>query len=69
MHISSHPTRDTKNKSIIQVKIINKNASMYLLISHGNAEEVGSVYDWANNTLVDYLYVNIVIYGRYILFI
>jgi hypothetical protein len=53
----------TKHNSKIQVKIIDRKAKFNMLISHGNAEEINSVYDWAVNTLLEYVNVNVIVYG------
>jgi hypothetical protein len=54
----------TKHNSRIQVKIIDRKSKFNLLISHGNAEDIISVYDWAVNNLLEYVNVNVVAYGR-----
>ncbi len=54
----------TKHHSKIVVKIIDRKAKLNLLVSHGNAEDISSVYDWAVNTLLEYVNVNVVIYGK-----
>ncbi len=53
----------TKHNSKIQVKIIDRKAKFNLLVSHGNAEEINSVFDWAMNILLEYVNVNVIIYG------
>ena len=55
----------TKHESNIQVKVIDNGAKYYLLISHGNAEDLQSVYDWASIILLAYVNVNVIIYGKY----
>jgi hypothetical protein len=58
-------TLTTAHESKIQVKIINKyNGAFYLIISHGNAENINQVYDWAVNILTQFVYVNVVLYGK-----
>jgi hypothetical protein len=58
----------TTHNNIIQVKVIDRNAKFYLLVSHGNAEDIYSVYDWAVSILLPQVNVNVVMYGIYILF-
>lgn len=58
----------TKHNSKIQVKIIDRKAKFNLLISHGNAEDVSSVYDWVIQTLLEHVNVNVIIYGKFCLF-
>lgn len=53
----------TKHRSKILVKTIKRNSNLHLLVSHGNAEDVSSVYDWAVNFLLKHVNVNVVIYG------
>ena len=53
----------TRHGSKIQVKSLIKNDKfLYLLMSHGNAEEVYGVFDWVSNTLQNYLNVNFIMY-------
>ena len=53
----------TSHGSQIQVKsIINNEKYLYMLISHGNSEDVNSVYDWASKILCNYLNVNAIMY-------
>jgi hypothetical protein len=53
----------TKHESNIQVKVIDNGAKYYMLLSHGNAEDLSSVYEWAMTILISYVNVNVVIYG------
>lgn len=47
----------------IQVKIILKNEKyLYLLISHGNAEDIFTVNEWVNRLLLQFVNVNVIIY-------
>ena len=55
---------ETKHQSKTQVRIIDKKAKFNLLVSHGNAEDISSVYDWAVSTLLQYVNVNVVMYGK-----
>ena len=55
---------NTKHGSKIQVKVIDRKSKFNLIISHGNAEDVNSVYDWAITTLIEYVNVNVVVYGK-----
>lgn len=68
---TKHPEHDAENpiflntshKSQIQVLTINKDENgLYLIISHGNAENVEGVYNWAKNSLSNFVNVNIVMY-------
>ena len=53
----------TSHGSQIQVKsIINNEKYLYMLISHGNSEDVYSVYEWATNILSNYINVNVIMY-------
>jgi hypothetical protein len=54
----------TEHGSKIQVKIIDRGCKFWLIISHGNAEDIGSVYEWANTILKENVNVNIAIYGK-----
>ncbi len=54
----------TDHNSKIVVKIIDRKAKLNILVSHGNAEDISSVYDWAVNTLLEYVNVNVIIYGK-----
>ena len=46
----------TSHGSQIQIKsIINDEKNFYLLVSHGNSEDIYSVYDWATKILVNYV--------------
>jgi hypothetical protein len=58
-------TLATENGSRIQVKIIDRNAHFNLLVSHGNAEDIYSVMYWAENVLLKYVNVNVIMYGKY----
>lgn len=53
----------TKHGSRIQLKIINRYSKFNLLVSHGNAEDISSVYEWAMGKLFKFLNVNVIIYG------
>jgi hypothetical protein len=54
--------RNTKmNLRILQVK----NAQLYLLISHGNAENMDHSYEWAEKVLYKNVKTNMVTYGKY----
>ena len=68
---SKHPEQDTENDvflrtdhgSQIQVKMIKKDENaLYLILSHGNAENIEGVYTWAINSLSNFVNVNIVMY-------
>ena len=53
----------TIHKSKIKVKKIIKNQKyLYMLISHGNAEDIYAVYEWVNKILVNFVNVNIIMY-------
>ena len=54
---------NTPHGSQIQVKsyIKNKNHS-HMLISHGNAEDIYTVYEWVTKILVNFVNVNIIMY-------
>ena len=53
----------TSHGSQIQVKsIINDEKYFYLLVSHGNTEDIYSVFDWATKILVNYVNVNVIMY-------
>ena len=54
----------TEHESYIQVRIIDRKAKFYLLVSHGNAEDLTSAYEWATNMLLKYVNVNVVLYGN-----
>ena len=56
----------TNHNNNIQVKIIDRHAKFYMLVSHGNAEDIYSVYDWAVSVLLPQVNVNVVMYGKYI---
>lgn len=58
-------TLATENGSRIQVKIINRGAPFNMLVSHGNAEDIYSVLYWAENVLLKYVNVNVIMYGKY----
>ena len=54
---------DTKHGSKIKlVKIIKDPNYLYLLISHGNAEDINLVYNWVKTLLAKFVNVNIIIY-------
>jgi len=55
----------TKHNSKIQFKYINRGAKLNLLVSHGNAEDINSVKDWAENYLYRNININLVMYGIY----
>ena len=53
----------TPHSSQIQIKtIINNEKYFYILVSHGNNEDIYSVYNWATKYLVNYVKVNVVMY-------
>jgi fermentation-respiration switch protein FrsA (DUF1100 family) len=53
----------TPHGSQIQVKsVINNEKYLYMLISHGNAEDVYSVYEWVTKILCNYLNINAIMY-------
>jgi len=54
---------NTSHNSKIQFRFINRNAKFNILISHGNAEDIISVSDWAANKFSKYVDVNIILYG------
>jgi hypothetical protein len=54
----------TPHESRISVKIINRYARFYLIVSHGNAEDINSAYDWASNIFIQFVNVNVVLYGN-----
>jgi len=62
-YIRGDVTLLTKHESNIQVKIIDSGAKYYLLVSHGNAEDLQSVYEWAITVLLAYININVIIYG------
>lgn len=52
-----------KHGGCTQIKMIIKDKNyLYLIISHGNAENVESVYTWAENSLSKFTNVNIIMY-------
>jgi len=53
----------TSHNNFIQVKVIDRSAKFYLLVSHGNAEDIYWVYDWAISILLPQVNVNVVMYG------
>ena len=55
---------NTSHNSRIQFRFINRNAKFSILVSHGNAEDIISVYDWAINRFSKYVDVNIILYGN-----
>ena len=56
-------TLTTSHGSQIQVKSYIKNRNyLYMLISHGNAEDIYGVYEWVSKILVNFVNVNIVMY-------
>ena len=53
----------TPHGSQIQVKSYIKNRNfLYMLISHGNAEDIYGVYEWVSKILVNFVNVNVVMY-------
>ncbi len=54
----------TKHESKIQVRIIDRKAKLNMLISHGNAEDITSVYEWVVKILLEHVNVNVIMYGR-----
>lgn len=53
----------TKHGSEIQVKRFIKNEKyLYMLISHGNAEDIYTVYEWVSNILSHFVNINIIMY-------
>ena len=53
----------TSHGSQIQVKtIINNEKYLYLLISHGNAEDITTTNDWVTTILSNYINANVVMY-------
>jgi len=53
----------TPHKSQIRVKKIIKNQDyLYMLISHGNAEDIYAVNEWVSKILVNFVNVNIIMY-------
>ncbi len=57
---------ETKHKTLIQVRTVERKSKLYLLISHSNAEDLFSVSYWVNSILLQYVNVNVVIYGKII---
>ena len=64
IHSEQDITLTTSRNNQIQVKTIERFAKYNLLISHGNAEDIQMTYDWAENVLVKYVNVNVIIYGK-----
>ena len=55
--------RETRHGSKIEIRNIIKNKDyLYMIISHGNAENINSVYRWVTNLLLKFVNVNIIIY-------
>ena len=53
----------TSHNSQIKVKsVINDEKNFYMLVSHGNSEDIYSVYDWATKILINYINVNVIMY-------
>ena len=53
----------TPHKSQIQIKTYIKNKKyLYLLVSHGNAEDIHMVYDWVTKYLINFVNVNVIMY-------
>lgn len=52
----------TKHLSHIVLKYIDRSARLTLIISHGNAEDVTSTYDWAYGYLLPFVNVNVACY-------
>ena len=55
----------TSHGSRIQVKILDRYAPFTIIISHGNAEDIYSILYWAENVLLKYVNINVVMYGNY----
>ena len=71
--LKKHPDQDpelegdeiltTPHGSQIQIKSSIKDEKyFYLLVSHGNSEDIYSIYDWATKILVNYVNVNVIMY-------
>lgn len=53
----------TPHGSQIQVKSIIKNEKyLYMLVSHGNAEDINCVYEWVTSILLNFTNINVVMY-------
>jgi len=62
LELEADPTLTTPHRSEIQVKVIQNNeAKFYMLVSHGNSEDINSISGWGKN-LCNYLNVNVVLY-------
>ena len=62
LELEADPTLTTPHRSEIQVKVIqNNDAIFYMLVSHGNSEDLNSISEWGK-TLCNYLNVNVVMY-------
>ncbi len=60
--LEADPTLSTAHGSEIQIKILQNNDSIfYILVSHGNSEDINSISEWGK-TLCNYLNVNVVMY-------
>ena len=54
---------NTAHGSQIQIKTYIKNKDyLYMLISHGNAEDIYTVYEWVSKILVNFVNINVVMY-------
>jgi pimeloyl-ACP methyl ester carboxylesterase len=54
---------NTPHGSQIQIKTYIKNKDyLYMLISHGNAEDIYIVYEWVSKILVNFVNVNVIMY-------
>ena len=54
---------NTPHGSQIQIKTLIKNPKyLYMLISHGNAEDIYTVYEWVSKILIHFVNINIVMY-------
>lgn len=65
IHIESEADihiRTAHGNEIVARTIIKDESYMYLLISYGNAEDIDTVYNWAEESLSKYVNVNIVMY-------
>jgi len=58
----------TKHNSRIQFKFVNRGFKFNLLVSHGNAEDINSVMEWADFYVYKHLDVNLVMYGTILIF-
>lgn len=68
IHPSRHFWLDTSYGTRIPAFFIERpNAQVTILFSHGNAEDLGMIYDWFND-LARVLRVNIMAYGEFLTF-